>query len=399
VADAGGVTTGEDEFFGGVVAFDRFSDVPLAEHYVPVPDSWDVVITDVRGSTRAIEQGRYKDVNALGVASIVCLRNAVDVDLPFVFGGDGATLLVPRTYADAAQRALRGLVAMSDQAFGLTMRAGIVPVSELRADGFAVRVARFAASANVSFAMFAGDGFTEAERRVKDEASSARYSVPAGGAAADFSGFECRWRPIPARNGAALSLLVQTTGDDRDANATTYQRVIERLESILDDAGRPLDSSRLTLQGWSGDFSQEARITSASAGGMKTRARALRAKVFATLGRVLLATGWRASDFDGKAYRQEVVANTDFRKFDDTLRMVLDVSPEQQLEIGQMLQEEHAAGRIAYGTHSAPATLMTCMIGGYDGDHVHFVDGADGGYALAAKQLKAQLRGDSPGSP
>jgi hypothetical protein len=27
----------------------------------------------------------------------------------------------------------------------------------------------------------------------------------------------------------------------------------------------------------------------------------------------------------------------------------------------------------------------------YTGDHLHFVDGADGGYALAASELKAQL--------
>jgi hypothetical protein len=35
---------------------------------------------------------------------------------------------------------------------------------------------------------------------------------------------------------------------------------------------------------------------------------------------------------------------------------------------------------------------MTCYVRAYAADHVHFVDGADGGYALAAKQLKAQLR-------
>ena len=35
---------------------------------------------------------------------------------------------------------------------------------------------------------------------------------------------------------------------------------------------------------------------------------------------------------------------------------------------------------------------MTCAISAYQGDHVHFIDGADGGYALAAKQLKGQLK-------
>ncbi|MEQ9322429.1 MAG: DUF3095 domain-containing protein [Polyangiaceae bacterium] len=382
-----------EAFYANAPTVERFSDVPLVEHYVQAPDAWVVVITDVRGSTKAIEAGRYKDVNALGVASIVCVRNALDgVEIPFVFGGDGATLLVPKSRLDDVHEALRGLVATSQEAFGLEMRAGLVPVDELRREGYDVLVARFAASADVSFAMFAGEGFSEAERRIKDPELGPTYAVPDGGAVADFEGFECRWRPIPARHGVALSLLVQATGEDRDHNAREYQRIIQRIEEALDEGGRPLDVGRLVLQPWFGDFSQEARVTSGRASGLGTAMRAMRARIFSTIGRALFATGLRASDFDGKRYREEVVANTDFRKFDDTLRMVLDVSPAQREQIESMLAEEHAAGRIAWGTHAAPATLMTCMIGGYSGNHVHFVDGADGGYALAAKQLKQQLR-------
>jgi hypothetical protein len=55
------------------------------------------------------------------------------------------------------------------------------------------------------------------------------------------------------------------------------------------------------------------------------------------------------------------------------------------------LESERAAGRLAYGMHRAPAALVTCFVRSHAGNHVHFVDGANGGYALAAKQLKAQL--------
>jgi len=42
---------------------------------------------------------------------------------------------------------------------------------------------------------------------------------------------------------------------------------------------------------------------------------------------------------------------------------------------------------------------MTCYFHGpEDGQHIHFIDGGDGGYAMAAKQLKAQLNG-SPDPP
>jgi Protein of unknown function (DUF3095) len=35
---------------------------------------------------------------------------------------------------------------------------------------------------------------------------------------------------------------------------------------------------------------------------------------------------------------------------------------------------------------------MTCIVQSYNGNHLHFVDGSDGGYALAAHQLKQQLK-------
>jgi hypothetical protein len=35
---------------------------------------------------------------------------------------------------------------------------------------------------------------------------------------------------------------------------------------------------------------------------------------------------------------------------------------------------------------------MTCMVHSASSGEVHFVDGADGGYAMAAKMLKAKLR-------
>ena len=53
---------------------------------------------------------------------------------------------------------------------------------------------------------------------------------------------------------------------------------------------------------------------------------------------------------------------------------------------------EYEAGNVVFGMYSASAALMTCVIESHQGAHVHFIDGADGGYALAAKEMKAQLK-------
>ena len=67
--------------------------------------------------------------------------------------------------------------------------------------------------------------------------------------------------------------------------------------------------------------------------------------------------------------------------------------PPEIAAIEAYLAELHAAGQIVYGTHLADRAMMTCLVFSLEESrHVHFIDGADGGYALAALQLKAQLQ-------
>lgn len=103
--------------------------------------------------------------------------------------------------------------------------------------------------------------------------------------------------------------------------------------------------------------------------------------------------GWRAGAFDALAYEAELRANTDFRKFDGHLRMVLDVTPQQAQAMERFLAALFEDGRIVYGVHRADAALMTCLVFSLEqSEHVHFIDGAGGGYALAASDLKTRLK-------
>jgi hypothetical protein len=90
-------------------------------------------------------------------------------------------------------------------------------------------------------------------------------------------------------------------------------------------------------------------------------------------------------------YRQEMVDNSDFRKFDGMLRMVMDGSDAQAAELGQFLEAQYRAGLPVYGMHKSREALVTCIVQSYNGNHLHFVDGSDGGYALAARGLKHRL--------
>ena len=383
-----------EDFLGQTPEIRHFADVTEPRFYCAAPDDWHVVLTDVRGSTKAIEAGRYRDVNAVGVASIVAIRNATpELELPYVFGGDGATLLIPDARLSVCEAALRGVRKLARTAFELELRVGIVPVRALRDAGHAVQVARFRASPNVRLAMLRGSGVTQAERWVKDPTLGPRYAVSEEGPdEASFEGFECRWQPVPSRRGHIVSIIVQALDATEGERAQTYRSTIETLEAALEeDAGHPISLRGLRLGTLFGSYSIEARLRSGEAEGPAYRAAQAYARKKSFIGRALMAFGASAGGFDGKTYPKELIENSDFRKFDEALRMVLDLSDEQLAVIEEELSRARAEGHLVYGLHRAPSALITCYLRSFSGDHVHFIDGSDGGYALAARQLKAQL--------
>ena len=99
--------------------------------------------------------------------------------------------------------------------------------------------------------------------------------------------------------------------------------------------------------------------------------------------------------FSGTNYMRALPSHSDYRKFADSLRMVVDCSPGEANGIELILREAQIAGSIDSGLHRASTALMTCFVNSTDdGGHVHFLDGGDGGYAMAAQELKASIQTD-----
>ncbi len=72
--------------------------------------------------------------------------------------------------------------------------------------------------------------------------------------------------------------------------------------------------------------------------------------------------------------------------------MVLDVSEDRAGRIEAFLEREQNAGRLIHGAHITDTALMTCLIFSLEqSEHVHFIDGGDGGFAMAVKAFKSRL--------
>ncbi len=151
----------------GIPAYARFyHDLPVCksfnviseeENFVPVPRGWSIIISDVVDSTGAIDRGLYKEVNILGASTLIAVLNITsELEIPFVFGGDGATLLVPDLLMSRVMPVLQSTQNMATEAFDLQLRIGIVPVEKVIEAGLEVKVVKIRLSNRFNLAGFTG---------------------------------------------------------------------------------------------------------------------------------------------------------------------------------------------------------------------------------------------------
>lgn len=372
-------------FFKNITSFSDFTLFSKDDHYQSVPDDWWVIITDVKGSTQAVREGRYRDVNTLGAATIVAAtRAALTRDFPFVFGGDGATLLVPPEYADEVKARLLGLKALARENFALDLRVGAVSVAELTRAGKPLEVGRFALNPKLAQATIRGTGLVWAEDLIKShperyEAQSDRISEP------DLASLSCRWQPIPSQRGQVLALLVQA----REGQEAAYDQLLGAFAEIFPDGLEGLNPARFTGENAYRTMAENLRgerryHTSAFSLSFLRRA------LFIIVGNLIIRYGLTSGV---RSYVADTASHSDFRKFDETLRMVIDCTEDEIRRVHEVLDGLYREGKVAYGTHVTSHALMTCFVESLqEGDHIHFLDAQDGGYTAAAVQLKQQLK-------
>ncbi len=389
----------QDHFYARLPLFTHFHEVTRAANYTALPGDWFVLIADVIGSTKAIAAGRYKEVNVVGASAIIAVMNAVgDTDLPYTFGGDGASMLVPPSLLAQTSTALCDTRRMARDSFSLELRIADIPVADVRATGKDVTVACFGASADFSQAMFCGRGVTEAERLAKSAASRDKYELAEddNAAGADFTGLECRWQGIRSRSGETISLLVQVHPEQTAHTEHILDGVLKHVSAIYGDSVEAQPVSKVQLNPGLGENCARAEL-GVSAHGRGACAKALMALVVRLqtwIAAWMMAMRLRVGGMNWGNYNNDVVAHTDYRKFDDTLRMVLDSSSTQRERLEQQLEQRRQRREIVYGVRVAQEALMTCLTFDRRNAHTHFVDGANGGYALAAQKMKAQLNAD-----
>lgn len=377
-----------NDFFAMLPLLERESDALDPSGYRPAPDDWALAVTDIVGSTAAIAEGRHKTVNFVAALAIAALKNLCAPEpIPFLFGGDGAVVMVPPSQLDAARRELARVRGLASRAYGLQLRIGIARVGLLRQVGSDVRVGRYEPSAGNHFGVFLGGGVGMLEAAVRGRGDASLIHAAAiddsldDGTPPDLSGLSCRWNEMRSRRGKMLTLIVQGANDPRAIHAAVTQ-----LAAPGSDA-RPVRLDTLATSWPPKGLMLEARARRRG-GSLALAVLCVLADSFVAW--ALLASGRRAGAFDPARYRHEIVDNTDFCKHDDTLCFVVDCPLEAIVPIRHSIERFAAEQPLRYGIHVSDTALMTCLVTSASQSlHVHFVDGGGGGYTSAATQMKA----------
>lgn len=384
-------------FYRDLPAATSLTDIFTGDYFREVPSDWSVVITDVAGSTKAIEAGRYKEVNTAGGLAAIALANAFeDLQFPFVFGGDGVTFLIPGPLLQKAADVLVDTGEKVKSIYDLELRVGAVPISDLLKVDQPVSIARLSISPHYTQAIVQG-GVDQAELWIK--APDSPYLLvhkKDPNTQADFTGFTCRWKDIPSDRGETISLIVKLRETDPERRKALYETLLTLIQETygVESEHHPVKPDTLNTTSDPLVMGREASARSGQKGGFFFGLQMLRIRFelfFSNLAmKYKLPLKW--GHYKLKDLKHYNIISCDFKKYDGTLKMVLAGASTHREKLRSAFQKLFEAGQIFYGLHVSDRALLTCILHSGSAQEVHFVDGADGGYALAAKMLKEQMR-------
>ena len=94
----------------------------------------------------------------------------------------------------------------------------------------------------------------------------------------------------------------------------------------------------------------------------------------------------------GKKYLKQLVEMSDTLVIDGRINTVITGTAKQRLALQTELDKLEENNSILYGLYVSGESIMSCYVRDLEDDHIHFVDGAEGGYTNAAGALKQKIR-------
>jgi hypothetical protein len=354
------------------------------ETFTKVPESWNIIVTDVKNSTQAIKEGKQQVVNLAATASIVACLNisrAKGIEIPFFFGGDGATLIVPDDILKECLFALQLHQERCSISFDFFLRVGHRKVIDMIRKGASLRILKYKSNELHTMPIILGDALQMAEGFIKSSnnekvIADLKYNL-------DLNGMECKWDKIkpPEDENEILTLIV--SAKKVTDQSKVYSQVLEKIEQVYgnDLIRHPVTAKRLKMVHNLSSIKAEVK--------MKFK-NITNGKIATSWWRSFIGSWFTKNTSKGRNYLNDMIQLTETLLLDGAINTVITGKINQRKELLAYLNTLEKQDSISYGYYSSSSSVLSCFVTAMDNYHIHFLDGENGGYTNASKMLKAK---------
>ncbi len=352
-----------------------------------IPEDWYVIVTDIKNSTVAVKNGLFEIVNLIATGSIIATLNIASkekIDIPFFFGGDGATLLVPPTLIEEMMDALILHQNNIKEEFNIDLRVGNMPVSTIYESGSKLKIAKVKITSLFAIPIVLGSGLQFAEKVIKSK-HAIFQQLNNTGAQLNLEGMECRWNKVsPPKNSKEVVCLLISAVNELD-QAVVFKKILDKAEAIYGSHKQrnPISLQRLKLNTRIQKIKTELKMRSPKFGFLEF----LKNWIYLIIGKY-----WYLPSKSGQKYLNELVQLSDIFVLDGRINMIISGNPAQRDKLTAFLDSMENNGNIIYGIHVSRESIISCYVRNRNAQHIHFVDGGNGGYTMAAILLKEKMK-------
>jgi hypothetical protein len=353
--------------------------------FTEVPQEWNIIVTDIKDSTQAVQDGKQQLVNLAATGSIVACLNisrAKGIDIPFFFGGDGATLLVPNEILPDCLFALQLHQERCSLSFDFFLRVGHRNVNQLKEEGAQLRIAKYKRNDLHMMPIILGDALQLAEVSIKERESQEAIEQMAYNL--NLQGMECKWDKIkpPQKGNEVLSLIISAASVA--SQSELYSEVLKKIDLIYgeDIIRHPVSAGKLKMVHHLSRFKNEVQ--------MKYK-EVTTGKVAASWWRSVAGSIFTKYTRPGKNYLDDLIQLTETLLLDGSINTVITGEAAQRDELLAYLDQLEKEKKLKYGYYTSSSSVLSCFVTAIDDYHIHFLDGDNGGYTQASKVLKAKM--------
>ncbi len=356
--------------------------------FVTVPADWCIVIVDVEIDPSVFNKELNNDANIAATGSIITILNLIksldtQLQIPYFFRGSGATFIVPQSILVAIMSAMDTYKKHVFKTLNLSLQFGSVTVADVFKITKAFSIAKLRLNDYLVIPVILGNGLKVAEQLVRKKfKGSVDQSI--SDLPLDLQGMECRWDEIDPLIDEKKIICLLVNCEIDQSQADIFIKIFDEIDYQFGDLKKrtPITTEKLKLDN---SFKK------------------MRKEMYARLGkfnRRYLLQNWLITYLgsfyfkffkNGKNYLYRVTQLSDTMVLDGSINTVFAGTERNINKLKLFLDALEADGKIYYGLHATHASIMSCYIEDRDENHIHFVDGTEGGYRMADLKLKTKI--------